>query len=142
MGRDSFGCAVVNGALFAVGGESGNYPFTTSTVERINLTKSGGGVWEPVASMLQVRQGHSTATLGGKIYAAGGMAPNGTCLAAVEVFDPSLNKWAQIPPMMQPRKYLGLAGYGNSVYAIGGVPAGLDANPIAGVEAFDVRSGV
>ena len=126
--RDSFGCGVADGMLYAVGGESANAPFVLRTVERLDLAKafSSTGVaaqWEPVQSMHLSRSGHAVAVLDGRVYSAGGMAndPSSTVLSSVEAFDPAINRWALLPPMSVPRCYLGLVGHRGAVYAIGGL---------------------
>ena len=108
--RDSFGCGVVGSALYAVGGESANYPFALNSVERLDLTGSGhrtpgarsaaNATWELVASMHDTRTGHAVAVLGGKIFAAGGMAGDtqATFLASVEAYELRIGKRCRLGP--------------------------------------------
>lgn len=144
--RDAFGCGIVDGVLYAVGGESGNYPFTTKSVERLNLTGThrGHASWELVASMHEARQGHSVTVLDGVLYAAGGMALDATAtiLASMEAFDAKSNHWTKLAPMANNRCYFGLIGSGGTLYAFGGFSGGYAHKTVlAAVEAFDVRTG-
>eukprot|EP00937_MAST-01D_sp_MAST-1D-sp2_P006469 g6469.t1 len=140
--RDSFGCAIVNNTLLAVGGESGDAPFTLSSVESIDLAAAGssaGAAWRAGPDLLQARQGHAVTALGGVVYAAGGLAPGAvsTVLASVEAYAPGASSWTALPPMRTARFYHALVALGSALYAIGGLPQGLDADPLASVEAFD-----
>ena len=142
--RDSFGCGVVGSMLMAVGGESGDYPFTTNSVERLDLNEPGGQ-WARMASLQQARQGHSVATLGSTIFTAGGLDPSGNILASVEAFDSAPASaepaWQVLAPMQAPRLYFGLAAGNHSLYAIGGMQPGLDQDPLASVEGLDLSTG-
>lgn len=155
--RDSFGCGVLNGRLYAVGGESANYPFVLDSVERLDVSGDGHGgssssssknaSWEMVAKLNQSRNGHAVAVVGGKLYAAGGMAGDATStvLASVEAFDPTSNRWETLTSMSVRRCYMGLVGYRNSLYAIGGLSssgAGGIKQAVASIERFDVDAGV
>ena len=145
VSRDSFGCGVVEASdgswLYAVGGESAEYPFILSSVERLNLTAGQSATWAPVASLHEVRQGHAVAVLDGVLYAAGGLSPNSTSfhrtLASVEAYDSKANAWTEMPPMAHARYYHGLAAYGACLYAVGGLSESQEV--LASVESYDPR---
>jgi N-acetylneuraminic acid mutarotase len=143
--RDSFGCGAVGSVIYAVGGESGDYPFTKAAVEALDVSKPGGA-WQPAPSMQQARQGHGVAVLGGVLYAAGGIAPNGTYLSSVEALDTTSASpsWRRVQDMLEARMYLGFAAHGGALYAVGGKGPGPDEyHPLilASVETFDARAG-
>ena len=82
--------AVLDGKLYAAGGESEDDSATSSSVERYDLaTKS----WEAVAPMVTPRENHAVAVLDGKVYAVGGLAGGFGRLSSVERYDPATNAW-------------------------------------------------
>jgi len=141
ISRDSFGCALVGDTLFAVAGESAEYPFCLASVETLNVSSPKAG-WVTGPTLQHARQGHGVAAVGNALYATGGLLPNGTLFASVEKLDLGAAEpvWEEIPPMLQARMYHGLAALGSTLYAIGGMPPGLDANPLASVEALDTSA--
>lgn len=126
------GVAVLDGYLYAVGGQDGvqclnhverydpkgenfsyhslsintNFPFTENK-------------WSKVAPMTTRRLGVAVAVLGGFLYAIGG-SDGQTPLNTVERFDPRSNKWTIVAPMSTRRKHLGCAVFNNFIYAVGG----------------------
>ena len=148
ISRDSFGCGVVEASdgsswLYVVGGESAEYPFILSSVERLNLTAGARATWAPVASLHEVRQGHAVAVLDGVLYAAGGLSPNSTSyrrtLASVEAYDAKADAWTLLPPMAHARYYHGLTAYGACLYAVGGLSQ--SQHVLVSVESYDPRVG-
>ena len=65
------------------------------------------------------RQHLATVTVGGTIYAIGGLGRDGN-LAVVEAYDVQLNRWSSKKPMPTERRALGLAVIDGLIYAIGG----------------------
>jgi len=139
--RDSFGCALVGDTLFAVAGESAEYPFCLASVETLNVSSPKAG-WVSGPALQHARQGHGMAAVGNTLYVTGGLMPNGTLLSSVEKLDLGAAEpvWVGAPPMLQARMYHGLAVLGSTLYAIGGMPPGLDVNPLSSVEALDTSA--
>lgn len=80
------------------------------------------------------------ASVGGKIYAIGGMTgPQGHRLDLNEVYDPRTNAWHYVAPMPTARSSPGTVAVGDQIFAIGGFPAS-GATTI--VEAYDTRTDV
>ena len=61
-----------------------------------------------------------SASLENKLYAMGGVDPDGDALTSMEVYDPSANTWTAGKGMSTPRNNFGLASLGNKLYAVGG----------------------
>ena len=99
--RDSFGCATAGNHVYAVAGESGDYPFTLASAERLELDDPSRG-WVVInASLSQARQGHGVAALDGVIYAAGGIDAYANVLASVEAINGT--DVLPMPSMLEPR---------------------------------------
>ena len=75
------------------------------------------------------------ATLGGKIYAVGGVDDDGNLLSSVEAFDPQTNSWAAVAPMSTARSCFSFAVVSGKLYAVGGEDA--DYTTVASVGAYD-----
>jgi N-acetylneuraminic acid mutarotase len=109
-----------------------------TAVERYNPRRR---VWEDVPDLRTPRGGIASARLrDGRIVVFGGenLAPGGTTIAAVELFNPRTRAWRSLPSMRTPRHGLGGAALGDRVYAIeGGVEPGFSFSNA--IEALDVR---
>lgn len=129
--RTSVGVAVLDGYLYAVGGQDGvqclnhverydpkgkNFLSFISHFLFLNITENK---WSKVAPMTTRRLGVAVAVLGGFLYAIGG-SDGQTPLNTVERFDPRSNKWTIVAPMSTRRKHLGCAVFNNFIYAVGG----------------------
>jgi hypothetical protein len=97
-------------------------------------------VWEPLPAMRTARGGIASARLrDGRIVVFGGedLAPGGTTIGSVELFDPRTRRWTSLPDMRTPRHGLGGAALGNRVFALeGGVTPGFAVSPT--IEFLDV----
>src|SRR5439155_21431753 len=85
--------------------------------------------WSQGPSMRTARLFLAAATLGSRIYAAGGMPGAPVDLATVESYDPSTNRWSIERDMIRPRAGLALVGVdrtdsdpgcGGYLFALGG----------------------
>jgi N-acetylneuraminic acid mutarotase len=75
------------------------------------------------------------ATVGGRMYAIGGMnGPLGDRLDSNEVYDPRTNEWHYLSPMPTARSSPGTVGVGSQIYVLGGYPA---SGVTTVVEAYD-----
>jgi N-acetylneuraminic acid mutarotase len=97
--------------------------------------------WERLPDMRTPRGGIASARLrDGRIVVFGGenLAPGGTTIREVELFDPRRRRWERLPDMRTPRHGLGGVALGSRVYAIeGGVEPGFSFSNA--IEALDVR---
>ncbi|OBS67430.1 hypothetical protein A6R68_04029, partial [Neotoma lepida] len=64
-------------------------------------------------------RGIALASLGGPIYAIGGLDDN-TCFSDVERYDIESDQWSTVAPMNTPRGGVGSVALVNHVYAVGG----------------------
>ena len=136
--RDSFGCATAGNYVYAVAGESGDYPFTLASIERLDLEHPSRGWVVLDAGLSQARQGHGVAALDGVVYAAGGIDAYANVLASVEAINGT--DVLPMPSMLEPRYYFGFAAYGGRLFAAGGCGPGVGpVNVLSSVEAFDGR---
>ena len=137
--RDSFGCATAGNHVYAIAGESGDYPFTLASVERLDLDDTSRGWVVLDAGLSQARQGHGVAALGGVVYAAGGIDAYAKVLASVEAINGT--DVLTMPSMLEPRYYFGFAAFGGRLFAAGGCGPGVGpVNVLSSVEAFDGRA--
>jgi hypothetical protein len=77
----------------------------------------------------------------GCIVVLGGedLAPGGTMIREVELFEPRTRRWSRLPDLRTPRHGLGGAALGNRAFALkGGVVPGLSLSPT--IEFLDVRA--
>jgi len=110
---------VVNGKIYAIGGEAQNI---FSTVEEYNPKTD---TWTKKADMPTERYYFTTCAVNGKIYAIGGTnAENVMDFSAVEEYDPVSNKWTKKADMPTARHWLSASSVNGKIYAIGGLIAG------------------
>jgi N-acetylneuraminic acid mutarotase len=124
-----------DGRFYVIAGrDAENY----TAVERYNPRRR---VWEDVPDLRTPRGGIASARLrDGRIVVFGGenLAPGGSTIAAVELFNPRTRRWRSLPSLRTPRHGLGGVSLGNRVYAIqGGVVPGFSFSNA--IEALDVR---
>ncbi len=80
--------------------------------------------WSTLATMPTARSEFSLATIGGKIYAIGGINENKEPLNTVEEYNPSINAWTTKMSMPTARSGCAAAVYNNKIYVIGGTVGG------------------
>ena len=137
--RDSFGCATAGNHVYAVAGESGDYPFTLASVERLDLDDTSRGWVVLDDGLSQARQGHGVAAHDGVVYAAGGIDAYAIVLASVEAINGT--DVLPMPSMLEPRYYFGFAAFGGRLFAAGGCGPGVGpVNVLSSVEAYDGRA--
>ena len=117
------------GKIYLFGGESGGTIFDV-----IDVYDPGTDSWTTLPTrMPRPRAGAAAVLLNDRILLIGGGNNTEGCLAAVEEYDPALDRWATREPMPTPRLLLAATVSNGIVYAIGGEhgPA------FAVVEAYD-----
>lgn len=79
--------------------------------------------WSPRSAMPTARGGMASGVVNDKIVVVGGEgntdAVNGV-FPQVEVYDPALDQWSQLPDMPSPRHGMGAVGYAGALYLPGG----------------------
>lgn len=126
--RSRLGVAVVNGKIYAIGGDKGDaygYPAdfiyagtgkTVGTNEEYDVVT---GTWSFKASMPTPRYNFGIAVHQNKIYCIGGYS-NGSFTGVNEVYDPITDTWETKERMPTPRGYLATNTVNGKIYAIGG----------------------
>src|SRR5439155_14278298 len=90
------------GKLYVIGG-SNNSLVGTNTLFVYDPAGAVHARWSQGPSMRTARLFLAAATLGSRIYAAGGMPVAPLELATVESYDPSTNRWSIERDMIRPR---------------------------------------
>ena len=126
IARLGLGVAVVNGVLYAVGGNiSGSW---TNFVEAYEPVANS---WATKAPIPQAPIPAAVGVVDGVLYAVGGYDAG-----TLQAYDPVANTWTTKAPMPTPRYGLGVAVVNGILYAVGGHSA--DNLPaLATVEAYD-----
>jgi uncharacterized protein (TIGR03437 family) len=106
---------VINGILYAAGGDSG------TLVEAYNIASN---TWATVASPSVNRSGAAAAAFNGRLYLFGGSVPNVGATTSVEVYDPATNRWSSGHVMPTARNEAATAVANGLIYLIGGSDSG------------------
>ncbi|XP_075466944.1 kelch-like ECH-associated protein 1A [Ascaphus truei] len=114
VARNRVGVAVVDGAIYAVGGscESKHH----KSVERYDPDSNE---WTFVASMSIARIGAGVTACRGLLYAIGGFDGENR-LNTVDCYHPDMDKWRTVAPMETIRSGAGVVTLDNYIYAVGG----------------------
>jgi N-acetylneuraminic acid mutarotase len=118
--RSTFGLAVLNNNLYAIGGRDSNV--CLNSVERYSpLTNK----WYPCASMNKKRGAVAVTTLNNFIYAIGGHEITSTSTSTrydcAERYDLKLDQWSLISNISRQREAIGITNVGTSyIYIVGG----------------------
>lgn len=94
----------------------GLMPFTLA----FSQTVIDGGSWKTGVPMNSLRASPTVASVGGKIYAIGGMFDWDQAVQNIEVFDPATKKWTVKEAMLKPRWGHAGAVLNGKIYTIGG----------------------
>jgi N-acetylneuraminic acid mutarotase len=127
--RNHLGATVLNGKIYAIGGQNLWNEFTANQ-SRVDIYNPATNSWSRGIDLPKIR-GHtlaSTLTYRNKIYLIGGITNgNQSCLADVTVFDPLTNLWTQLTPLPGQRQSP-IAGFiGNQLWVTTGNAPGLQA---------------
>lgn len=128
--------AVIGDRLYVIGGFTTGFLSLWNPVNSAYRYDPAANTWEDLPPMPTVRGALGVATIGGKLYAVGGIGGQGNS-DAVEVYDPLTDTWSRKAPLPTPRDHLALAAAGDHLYAIGGRVNGSYANNLAVVEVYD-----
>ena len=116
QGVDHCNLAATGGKLYFLGGiRLGRGFLTNETLEY----DPGADRWTRVARMAVPRGASGVATIGGKIYVAGGEAAAESA-RELEAFDPATRRWERLPKLPEPRTRLTAHAVAAKLYAIGG----------------------
>jgi hypothetical protein len=117
--RDKLSVAVVNGKIYAIGGDT----FGSGIVNVNEMYDPATNTWITKKSMPTPRANFATAVFHNKIYCIGGLFP----ISGVnEVYDPATDTWETKQPMPTPRGALSASVVNNKIYLTGGfVPSSI-----------------
>ncbi len=134
--RYSLSTSVVNGVLYAVGGD-----YVYGVYGTVEAYDPASDTWTTKASMPTPRYGFGTSVVNGVIYAVGGGTYGGDC-GTVEAYDPATNTWTTKASMPTVRNTLSTSVVNGVIYAVGGINDGNNPGALAlgTVEAYDPAS--
>jgi len=122
---------VVGGKLYLIGGLGGN------SEGKVQIFDPTTGSWSNGAPMSWAAGSVSTAVIGGKIYAAGGIVGANT-VTNCAVYDPATNSWSPRAPMPVGRNHAAGGTDGTRFFVFGGRSAGnFVTNGFAEVQIYD-----
>jgi hypothetical protein len=88
--RAALALGVVNGVLYAVGGET----WGGAAVATVEAYTPATNTWTTMAPMPSARAKLSVTVADGILYAVGGVGPTNQRLASIEAYDPATNTWS------------------------------------------------
>jgi len=119
-GRHAHGVAVVNGVIYAIGGQSYAAEFETANEAYDPVTNS----WSSKAPLPTARRCLSVVAVDGIIYAIGGESSSTEYETTVEAYDPVSDSWSTKAPMPTGRECAAAAAMDGKIYVIGGYALG------------------
>ena len=148
--RSYFSTSVVDGKIFAIGGETRleRDKYGDTELSTVEMYDPETDTWERKADMPTPRSAASTSVVDGKIFAIGGehiekiKAYKGWMfkikkLPTVEMYDPATDTWTQKTDMPTVRSYLSTSVMDGKIYAIGGMSATNEQSRLETVEVYD-----
>lgn len=123
--RANLALAVLDGKIYAVGGERGG-----TTVAAASVYDPATDTWSALPPLPEGRTNLAAAGAGGKLYAVGGTTVAGTAasrpgLATLSVYDPATRQWSAAAPLPTARLGLAATAIGGNLYALGGQQNGI-----------------
>ncbi|XP_076095876.1 kelch repeat and BTB domain-containing protein 8-like [Mytilus galloprovincialis] len=142
MCRSQFSLTVVDGYMFAIGGQDGTE--ILSSVERYDPHSNA---WMLVAPLPKALRFMTALSYRGRLYVFGGEASTDVS-NSVYRYDPTEDTWSELPPMNIARVLAGSVVYKDKIYVIGGNSAlsekwkreFLPEHCVSSVEIFDPES--
>jgi membrane protease YdiL (CAAX protease family)/N-acetylneuraminic acid mutarotase len=135
--RSHLAVVMLDGKLYAFGGERGGSPVPTGSVY-----DPATNTWSTLPPLPEARTDLAAAVVNRKIYALGGTtsgsataAPAG--LTTVSIYDPATRQWAAGAPMPTARSGLAAVTLGGKIYALGGQEGGTS---LKSVEVYDPQA--
>lgn len=96
--RERFGCGVMDGKIFVIGGTNYDEDHETGSSEVYDPVTN---VWSSIPPMKSPRIRHHVATLGDELYVYGGLCPtrhDDSEMLHEEIYSPIKNEWRQVEP--------------------------------------------
>lgn len=139
IGLHHAGAAVLDGALYVVGGFTTSDDTLWNPSDRVLQFNPAGETWTERAPLPTARGGLAVTTLQGNLFAVSGYDGQRNP-AAVEVYNPDLDQWTAAAPLPTPRDHLVAVTIGETLYAIGGRVQLNYRENLSTVEAYQVES--
>uniref|UniRef100_A0A0B6Z9M0 BTB domain-containing protein n=1 Tax=Arion vulgaris TaxID=1028688 RepID=A0A0B6Z9M0_9EUPU len=114
MSRSQFSLTIVDGYVYAVGGQDGSE--ILMTVERYDPHTN---TWTMVHSLPQPLRFMTSVSYKGKLYTFGGETKSDVSNGALR-YDPQSDSWQELPSMKTPRVLAGSVVFKDKIYIIGG----------------------
>ena len=120
--RSGFATCIVNGKIYAIGGEVDK--FGDTSIATVEMYDPKTDTWTQKTDLPTSRR-TSTCVVDGKIYAIGGVAFNNVKkkkpwrLDTVEVYDPERERWDESPPMPTGNSPFGAEAVNGKIYILG-----------------------
>ena len=105
VARNHFGTAVVDGKIYAIGGQHGRDE-TNGNLRDVHVYNPANNRWS-AATRLPKAMSHfhpSTVAVNGHVLIAGGVTNGRTALSEVWDYDPATRRWSPAAPLPAPRK--------------------------------------
>ena len=119
--RFSLSTCVLNGKIYAIGGDPGSSEGTYVGLATVEVYDPATDTWTTKTNMPTARGYLSASVVNGKIYAIGGGRTLSTSgLSTVEEYDPVADIWTTKTNMPTARFFLSTNAVNNKIYAIGG----------------------
>jgi len=113
--RARFAQAVVDGAIYVIGGQTAEGPSAAVEVYYPELDLWGRGAAKPTA-VANV----AAAEIDGLVFVPGGLSASGSVVDLLEIYNPQLDAWAQASPLPRPLCSYAMAVWGQGLYLLGG----------------------
>ena len=123
LARNHFGTAVVDGRIYAIGGQHERNE-TEANLRDVHVYTPSTNRWA-AAARLPRPMSHfhpSTAVVNGRIVIAGGVTNGRAPLADVLEYDPATRRWSSLAPLPAPRKAPVMAAIAGRLIAVAGSP--------------------
>ena len=125
--------SVVDDKIYIIGGTSGPDVF-----DNVEVYDPSTDSWESKSPLPDTRWGHSSDTVGGKIYVMGGcLTIAGDATNTIEVYDPSLDEWESGGNMPTGRIGFGSCVVNGKIYVMGGRDAEPGGEYLNSVHVYD-----
>lgn len=113
--RARFAQVAVDGAIYAIGGQTATGPTAVVEIYYPELDLWGRGAAKPTA-VANV----AAAEIGGLVFVPGGLTAAGGLTDQLEIYNPQLDAWAQAAPLPVPLCSYALTAWGQGLYLFGG----------------------
>ncbi len=109
--------AVANGKLYVISGQNDDPESPQEVVEAYDPATNA---WATVSPIPVAAREAGAASVGGKIYVAGGLSTSFAVLTNMQIYDTVTGAWSQGAPLPAPRAGSAVVTYNDKVYIIGG----------------------